>query len=87
MIESEPRTRHRGYFFHVEPHSPDQAEQETAEGVSARPVSSRKPTHAIRTSSLSTPLTREAVKGTRSEGMAIRSESATGSHRQARTSR
>ena len=87
MIEPEPRMRHRGYFSHVEPHSPDQVEQESAEGVSIRPASTRKPTHAVRATSLSTSTTREAVKGTRHEGVAIRSASATGSHRQSRTSR
>jgi hypothetical protein len=81
---SEPRVRQRGFFFHVEPRSVDQVEYEAAEGVSIRLGSTRKPTHAIRTTSLSQP--REQTQKGRS-GAGFRSASGTGTHRQARMSR
>jgi len=88
MVAAEPRLRRRGMFFHVETPELDQVEHEAPEGVSirlrvARPrverrqavaVSSRKATHAIRSSSLSS-------------SSEFRLASGTGSHRQARMSR
>jgi hypothetical protein len=89
MVAGEPRVRHRGMFFHVETPELDQVEHEAPEGVSIRlrvsrpsierrqiiAVSSRKPTHAVRTSSLD------------DSSSDFRSANATGSHRQARMSR
>ena len=88
MVAAEPRVRRRGMFFHVETPELDHIEHEAPEGVSirlrvARPrverrqavaVSSRKATHAIRSSSLSS-------------SSEFRLASGTGSHRQARMSR
>ena len=88
MVAGEPRVRRRGMFFHVETPELDQAEHEAPEGVTirlraARPrverpqvvsVSSRKATHAVRSSSLSS-------------SSEFRLASGTGSHRQARMSR
>jgi hypothetical protein len=88
MVAAEPRVRRRGMFFHAETPELDHVEHEAPEGVSirlrvARPkverrhivaVSSRKATHAVRSSSLSA-------------SSEFRSESGTGSHRQARMSR
>ena len=89
MVAGEPRVRRRGMFFHVETPELDQVEHEAAEGVSirlrvARPrverrqivsVSSRKATHAVRSSSLS------------SSSSEFRLASGTDTHRQARMSR
>ena len=98
MDAAEPRVRHRGFFLHVETPELDHAvEQEAAEGVSirlrvARPRversmagSTRQPTHAIRTTSLSSQTSEAAEKGRPS--LALRLATATGSHRQARMSR
>ena len=88
MVAAEPRVRRRGMFFHVETPELDHVEHEAPEGVSIRlgasrprierrqivAVSSRKATHAVRTSSLSS-------------SSDFRSASGTGSHRQARMSR
>ena len=85
MDVPEPRPRRRGFFLHVEPHSLDHIEHEAAEGIAIRPGgTTRKPTHAVRTTSLSTP--REPNAKSRS-GSSFRSSSETGSHRQARMSR
>ena len=87
MVAAEPHVRRRGMFFHVETPELDHVEHEAAEGVSirlrvARPkverrqivsVSSRKATHAVRSTSLSS-----------SSGFRLASE--TGSHPQARMS-
>jgi hypothetical protein len=87
MVAAEPRVRRRGMFFHVETPELDQVEHEAPEGVSirlrvARPkverrqivsVSSRKATHAVRSSSLSS-------------SSEFRLATETGSHRQARMS-
>jgi len=89
MDVAEPRVRRRGFFVHVETPELDQTEQESAEGVSVRlrvdrpraerhaitSVSSRKPTHAVRTSTLE------------SQEPELRLATATGSHRQVRMSR
>ena len=85
MDIAERRVRRRGSFVHVETPELDQVEQESTEGVStrlrvARPrleravVSSRKPTHAIRTTSIDS-----------SSDLKLTSE--IGLHRQARMSR
>ena len=88
MVAGEPRVRRRGMFFHVETPELDQVEHEAPEGVSIRlrvsrprverrqivAVSSRKATHAVRSSSLSS-----------SSDFRLASE--TGTHRQARMSR
>ena len=88
MVAAEPRLRRRGMFFHVETPELDHVEHEAPEGVSIRlrvsrprverrqivAVSSRKATHAVRSSSMSSP-------------SGFRLESGTGSHRQARMSR
>ena len=88
MVASEPRARRRGMFFHPETPELDHVEHEAPEGVSIRlrasrpkverrqsaAVSSRKASHAVRSSSLSSP----------SE---FRLANATGSHQQARMSR
>ena len=88
MVAGEPHARHRGMFFHVETPELDHVEHEAPEGVSirlrvARPkverrqivaVSSRKATHAVRSSSLS-------------NSSEFRLANETGSHRQARMSR
>ena len=88
MVAGEPRVRHRGMFIHVETPELDQVEHEAPEGVSIRlrvsrprverrqivAVSSRKATHAVRSSSLSS-------------SSDFRLASGTGSHRQARMSR
>lgn len=84
MDIAEPRVRRRGFFVHVEPRSLDHVEHEAAEGVSVRPRSTRKPTHAIRTTSLAS--SREDNQKSRS-GAGFRSASGTGNHRQARMSR
>ena len=88
MDVAEPRVRRRGFFVHVETPVLDHVEQGSTEGTArlrvSRPradramvSSSRKPTHAVRTTSLtSTHSTSE-----------LRLESETGSHRQARMSR
>ena len=86
MDASGPRLRRRGMFFHVETPELDNVEHESAEGVSvrlrvSRPrqeraiVGSRKPTHAVRTTSLTSP------------DSDIRLATATGSHRQSRMPR
>ena len=80
---AEPRVRHRGFFFHVETPELDNVEHDAAEGISIRLGSTRKPTHAIRTTSLSQ--SRETSQKDRSD--VIRSGNGTGSHRQARMSR
>jgi hypothetical protein len=88
MDVPEPRVRRRGMFFHAETPELDQVEQEGTEGVSTRLrayrpraeraiVGSRKPTHAVRTTSLSSP----------SSDAEVRFASGTDSHRQARMSR
>jgi hypothetical protein len=88
MDVSGPRVRRRGMFFHAETPELDHVEQEGTEGVStrlrvSRPraeraiVGSRKPTHAVRTTSLSSD----------SSSADVRFESGTGNHRQARMSR
>ena len=94
---AEPRVRRRGFFFHVETPELDHVEQESTEGVSARlrvarpraeraiVSSARKPTHAVRTTALSSP-TSESVESSRPT-VALRLASETGSHRQARMSR
>ena len=97
---AEPRVRHRGFFFHVETPELDHVEQDSSEGVSirlrvSRPRaerrqaialgSSRKPTHAVRTTSLSSSNS-EADEGGRPT-ITLRLSSGTGSHRQARMSR
>jgi hypothetical protein len=95
---AEPHVRRRGFFFHVETPELDHIEQDSSEGVSvrlrvARPRaerrqalgSSRKPTHAVRTTSLSSSSS-EADEGGRPI-ITLRLASATGSHRQARMSR
>ena len=88
MVAAEPRVRRRGMFFHVETPELDQVEHEAAEGVSirlrvARPkverrqivsVSSRKATHAVRSTFMSS-------------SSEFRLENATDSHRQVRMSR
>jgi hypothetical protein len=84
MDIAEPRVRRRGFFFHVETPEADHVEHEAAEGIPIRLNSTRKPTHAIRTTSLSHG--REDSPKGRSAG-AIRSAIGTGSHRQARMSR
>jgi hypothetical protein len=84
----EPRVRRRGMFVHIETPELDQVEQESTEGVStrlrvSRPrseraiVGSRKPTHAVRTTSLN---------NSSSEGD-VRFASGTGTRRQAGMSR
>ncbi len=92
MVAGEPRVRRRGMFFHVETPELDQVEHESADGVSIRlrvgrpkverrqivAVSSRKATHAVRSSS------RDSSLSASSE---FRLASETGSHRQARMSR
>ena len=87
----DPRTRHRGFFFHVEPHSLDNIEQEAAEGVPIRPGSVRKHTQTVRVTSLSSSSYTESSVGRKSSRPAgqgeLRSVSATGSRRQSRTSR
>jgi hypothetical protein len=82
MDESEPRLRRRGMFVHVETPELDQIEHESAEGISIRRVPTRKPTHAVRMISESKSESHE-----RARRDPLRSESATGSHRQARMSR
>jgi hypothetical protein len=86
MVAAEPRVRRRGMFVHVE--TPELDEHEAPEGVSTRlgvtrprierrhfvSVSSRKATHAVRTSSLG-------------DSTDFRLESGTDSHRRARMSR
>jgi hypothetical protein len=84
MDVAEPRVRRRGLFFHAETPDPDHVEYEAAEGIAIRPGSTRKPTHAIRTTSLSP--SREVNHKGRSVGP-IRSANGTDSHRQARMSR
>jgi hypothetical protein len=88
MDAAEPRVRRRGMFFHAETPELDHVEHEAPEGVSIRlrvsrprverrqivAVSSRKATHAVRTSSLS-------------NSSEFRLATGTGSHRQARMSR
>jgi hypothetical protein len=88
MVAAEPRVRRRGMFFHVETPELDHVEHEAAEGVSIRlrvprprverrqivSVSSRKATHAVRTTSLSS-------------SSEFRLANGTDSHRQARMSR
>lgn len=81
MDVPEPRVRRRGFFFHVE--TPELDEHDAAEGISIRLGSTRKPTHAIRTTSLSQ--TQEIIE--KGRGSSVRSASETGSHRQARMSR
>ena len=82
---AEPRVRRRGMFVHVETPELDTVEQEATEGVSrlraSRPRperaivgSSRKPTHAVRTTSLSSSSEARLANGT-------------GSHQQVRMSR
>ncbi len=84
MVADEPHVRRRGFFVHVETPELDQIDQDSSEGVTvrlrvARPrleravVSSRKPTHAVRTSALST--------------ADFRLETATDTHRQGRMPR
>ena len=102
MDEAGPRVRRRGFFFHVETPELDHAEQESAEGVrvrlrAARPraersivSSARKPTHAIRTSALSSPNPEPVDQDSPqddSPSVALRLASGTGNHRQARMSR
>jgi hypothetical protein len=82
MDASEPRVRRRGFFFHVEPHELDPVEHEAAEGISIRLTGSRKPTHAIRATSL---VTEPDQAKTRTS--AIRSGNETGSRQPAGTSR
>ena len=88
MDVPEPRVRRRGMFVHAETPELDHVEQESTEGVpvrlrTSRPraeraiVGSRKPTHAVRTTSLNNS----------SSAGDVRFESATGSHRQVRMSR
>jgi hypothetical protein len=89
MVADGPRVRRRGMFLHVETPELDQVEHESAEGVSIRlrasrpkveqrrqivSVSSRKATHAVRSSSMSS-------------SSEFRLATGTGSHRQARMSR
>ena len=87
----DPRARHRGYFFHVEPHSLDNIEQEAAEGVLTRPGSVRKHTQAVRVTSSTASSSGESTAGRKSSPAAdqdvLKSVSATGSRRQSRTSR
>jgi hypothetical protein len=95
MDQPEPRARHRGYFFHVEPHSLDtidNVEHETAEGVPIRPSSGRKPTQAVRTPSVRSDSSGEGEAVNQKSGApgapeTIRSANATGSRRQARMTR
>jgi hypothetical protein len=93
MDQPEPRARHRGYFFHVEPHSLDtidNVEHETAEGVPIRSGAGRKPTQAVRTPSVRSDSSAEAIDQKSDAPTApetIRSANATGSRRQARMSR
>jgi len=89
MDAYEPRVRRRGSFVHVETPELDYVEQESAEGTGVRlrvsrprthrhaltSVSSRKPTHAVRTVSLD------------SHHDELRLATGTDSHRQARMSR
>ena len=83
MDVPEPRARRRGFFFHVETPELDHVEYEAAEGIPIRLGSTRKPTHAIRTTSLS----QTQDIGEKRLGSAVRSASETDSHRQARMSR
>lgn len=82
MAVPDPRVRRRGYFFHVEPLSPDYGEHEAPEGVTIRLGSTtRKPTHAMRPTSLG----KDSAGGSRA--LDVRSAIATGSHRPSRTTR
>ena len=84
MDVPEPRVRRRGLFFHVETPELDHVEHEAAEGIPIRLGSTRKPTHAIRTTSLSqSPEVSEKGRAT----PPVRSASAIDTRRQARMSR
>jgi hypothetical protein len=81
MDVPDPRVRRRGYFFDVEPQSPDYGEHEAPEGMTIRLGSTRKPTHAMRPTSLG----KDSADNSRAQD--VRSASATGSHRPSRTPR
>jgi hypothetical protein len=87
----DPRERHRGFFFHVEPQSLDNIEQEAAEGVPLRPGSVRRHTQTVRVISPTPGSSGESTAGRKSsrslEQGLFRSVSATGNRRQLRTSR
>jgi len=83
MDVPDPRVRRRGYFVHIEPQSPDQDEHEAPEGPTIRLGSTRKPTHAIGVSSISS--SKDSAEKPR--GQHARSASATGSRRPLRTPR
>jgi hypothetical protein len=90
MDQPEPRARHRGYFFHVEPHSLDSienVEQETAEGVPIRFGSSRKASPAGRTPSVRSDASADPIDEKSETAETVRSANVTGSRRQGRTSR
>ena len=87
----DPRTRYRGFFFHVEPHSLDNIEQEAAEGIPIRPGPVRKHTQTVRVTSSASSSSGESTAGRKSTRPAaqgvFRSASATDSRRQSRMSR
>jgi hypothetical protein len=85
MDASGPRARHRGMFIHVETPELDQLDQESAEGVSVRIGGSRKPTHAVRTTS--SQVSEASEKTDRVSSTSLRLANGTGSHRPARTTR
>ena len=91
MDIADPRTRYRGFFFHVEPHSLDNIEQEAAEGVPIRPGSVRKHTQTVRVTPPASSSSGESTAGRKRSRPAVqgvfRSVSETGSRRQSRMSR
>ena len=91
MDITDPQARYRGFFFHVEPHSLDNIEQEAAEGVPIRPGSGRKHTQTVRVTSPASSSSGESATGRKRRRPAVqgvfRSVSATGTRRQSRMSR
>ena len=83
MDVPDTRVRRRGYFFHVEPESPDHGEHEAPEGLTIRLGPARKPTPAVRASSISS----GKDSADKSSVQDVRSASATGSRRPLRTPR
>ena len=97
MDEGEPRLRRRGMFVHVETPELDQVEHESAEGIAIRRVPDRKRASRSAPSSADLKLSPTSLSPTVSQihtdtnhiprRVEFKSESATGTHRQARMNR
>jgi len=84
MDDGVPSTRRRGMFSHIDTPELDHVEHESAEGISVRAVTRRRPARPIRVALPNTSVTASRLK---LDDSAARSANGTDNRRQVRTSR